>query len=208
MEPGALDPDKMSFEELLDRARDGCRLSLGELLERCRKYLLFQSRRQARGHLNPKAAPSDLVQDTLLEAVRDFPRFRGKSRKEFLGWIFSMLTNNLQNLRRAYGAGTKRELAGEVRLDLQQPQGPLKKRLVSHARSPSSVAIHKEEETAAHRVLAEMPESYRTILQLRMVQRLPFKVIAHRLGSTPQALRQVWRRAVRHLAAALQEQKS
>lgn len=203
MESGRPNPKDAEFEELLDRARDGCQECLGELLERCRTYLLFESRRRAGRHFRPKTAPSDLVQDTFLEAVRDFAQFRGKSRQEFLGWIFQVLTHNVRNLQRAYGAGTKREVSGEVRLDERHTQWRLRQELLAHVRTPSSEFIHNEEETQAQRVLAEMPESYRTILHLRMVQRLPFKAIAAQLGSTPEALRQTWRRAVRELASAL-----
>ena len=42
-----------------------------------------------------KMAPSDLVQETCLQATRDFPNFEGWSEAELRGWLRKILLNNL-----------------------------------------------------------------------------------------------------------------
>ena len=52
-------------------ARGGSREALGEALESCRAYLLLVANRELDDDLQAKGAPSDLVQETFLEAQRD-----------------------------------------------------------------------------------------------------------------------------------------
>lgn len=53
-------------------ARDGSDDALGESLEACRAYLLLVARQEIDPALMAKAGASDLVQETFLEAQRDF----------------------------------------------------------------------------------------------------------------------------------------
>ena len=45
--------------------------------------------------------PSDLVQETFLEAHRDFPRFTGPTERELLAWLRRILARNLVDQRAA-----------------------------------------------------------------------------------------------------------
>ena len=65
---------------LLD-ARSGKEESLGKLLQSHLNYLKLMARTHLDKKLQGRTSPSDVVQETLLEAHRDFPRFRGTSRK-------------------------------------------------------------------------------------------------------------------------------
>jgi RNA polymerase sigma-70 factor (ECF subfamily) len=141
----------------------------------------------------------------MLEAMRDFPQFRGKSRKEFLVWIFRMLQNNMRNFQRSYETGTKRQIRVEVRLDDAAEAGDLKECLIADTRSPSSEAVHHEEEALIRRAVNELPEHYRSVLRMRTLQRLPFEQIAAQLGSSTQNVRQIWHRAMRQLAHAMKD---
>ena len=64
-------------EELLTAARGGDSQALGQLLEAYRAYLLLLGRVQLEGRLRRKVDPADVVQETLLEAFRDFAQFQG-----------------------------------------------------------------------------------------------------------------------------------
>src|SRR5690349_15670639 len=64
----------------LQEARTGSLEALGELLEQCRDYLLTIARRELPPPLQAKVDPADVVQETFIEATRDFAHFRGKTK--------------------------------------------------------------------------------------------------------------------------------
>ena len=101
----------------LAAARRGNDNALGELLKACRAYLLLVAHQEIAPALMAKAGPSDLVQETFLEARRDFGEFRGLTEAEFLGWLRKILLNNLANFRRRYRRTGKREVTREIAID-------------------------------------------------------------------------------------------
>src|SRR5881227_3052651 len=89
-------------EELLRLARAGDGPSLGHLLELYRNYLALLARLQIGRRLQGKVDPADLVQETFLEAHRDFAQFRGSTDVEFAAWLRRILVRNLANLLRSF----------------------------------------------------------------------------------------------------------
>src|SRR5689334_8802586 len=87
--------DRREPEKLLHRARQGDRDSLGALLELYRNYLQLLARTQIDLHLQSRAHPSDVVQETFLEASRHFPQFRGTTEGELLAWLRRILIHQL-----------------------------------------------------------------------------------------------------------------
>ena len=78
-------------------------LSLSDVaLESCRDYLHLIATRGLDADLAAKGGASDLVQETLLGAYRDFGAFHGRSREELLAWLRKILQNNLAVHRRRY----------------------------------------------------------------------------------------------------------
>src|SRR5437868_7661720 len=100
-------------EELLDRARAGGGLALGQLLELYRSYLALLARVQIGRQLQSKVDAADLVQDTFLEAHRHFGQFRGQTEAAFLRWLRQILAGVISNVLRHY-LGTK---GRDVRLE-------------------------------------------------------------------------------------------
>ena len=68
------------FAGMLDRARAGSREALGQILDACRAYLVVIARAGRDPALQAKANPSDMVQETFLEAQRDFTNSAGIPR--------------------------------------------------------------------------------------------------------------------------------
>src|SRR3974390_1617541 len=100
-------------EQLLGLARAGDGVALGELLELYRNYLSLLARLQIGRRLQGKADPADLVQETFLEAHRNFGLFRGHTEAEFVAWLRQILAGRLGLLLRRY-FGTK---GRDVRLE-------------------------------------------------------------------------------------------
>src|SRR5438445_8766187 len=97
----------------IDKAEERAR---EELFDRYRHYLKVLADVQLGRHLRTKCEASDLVQQTLLEAHRDFARFTGKHEGELLAWLRRILANNLYNEAR-YHAAQQRAAAREVSLE-------------------------------------------------------------------------------------------
>jgi RNA polymerase sigma-70 factor (ECF subfamily) len=92
------------IDALLTKARLGDREAFGKLLDQFRSYLRLLARHQLGQRLREKIDDSDLIQETFLEAQRDFAQFRGSSEAELAAWLRRILAHNLANqMERYYG---------------------------------------------------------------------------------------------------------
>ena len=188
----------------LSAARGGSREALGQVLEACRGYLLLIANRELDVSLQPKGGPSDLVQDTFLEAQRDFAGFKGTTTEELKAWLRQMLLNNLANFARRYRQTAKRELGREVGLPASNESDGQEIRLIAEALSPSGEAMASEQMQALGRALDRLPPDYRRVLLLRFQEQRTFEEIGRAMERTPNAARMLWLRAVEHLQHELE----
>ena len=64
-------------------------------LGRYRSWLGLLARLQVEPRFRAKFDPSDIVQQTMLEAVRDSPNFRGSTEAELAAWLRKILAHVL-----------------------------------------------------------------------------------------------------------------
>jgi len=188
-------------EKWIVEAQKGNREALGRLLEMCRHYLLLVANKELPPALWAKVAPSDIVQDSLLEAGRDFPRFDGGSEEELLAWLRGILRNNVANIRRHFEA-EKRQVSREVQLE-DSAADALLHNVAAPTETPSKHAQAREQDEQLERAMQQLPEHYRQVLFLHTTDNLTFAQIAEKLGSTTEAVRKLWGRAVEELAKHL-----
>jgi RNA polymerase sigma-70 factor, ECF subfamily len=186
----------------IEAARLGSPDALGQLLAYCRAYLLAVANERLEPELQAKVGASDVVQDTFLEAQRDFSRFRGGSEEELLAWLRQILLHNLANLSRQYRQTDKRQIDREIHLS-QAPAGELLQALADDDSTPSGHALRQERDKSLEQALAQLPEHLRNVLQWRAYELCSFEEIGRRLGRSAGAARKQWARAVERLQQIL-----
>jgi RNA polymerase sigma-70 factor, ECF subfamily len=180
---------------LLQEARAGDLEVLGGALESCREYLLLIAARGLDAGLIAKGGPSDLVQDTLLGAYRDFGGFHGSSRDELLAWLRKILWNNLAVHRRRYRGTRKRQVSLEVPIDGAAGAAALHG-LRCDSATPGTAAMRREQSAVLSAALERIPEDYRRVVIWYQYDRLTFEQIGERLGRSGDAIRKLWSRAL------------
>jgi len=197
--------EPLAVSTLLDRARQGDAQALDQLFAMCRNYINIVARSQIEGWLRAKVDASDLVQQTLLEAYRDFPRFHGATEGEWLAWLRRILSHNAADFVRRYHKTDKRRAGREVALidpgDSQAPDGLAN--LAADGESPSQALLRKERELQLADALARLAPDHCEVIVLRNLQRLPFDEVAQRMNRSRPAAQMLWMRAMQKLQEAL-----
>lgn len=184
----------------LPAAQAGCPQALGQTLEACRRYLLWMARREIDIDLQAKGGASDLVQETFLEAQRDFAQFHGNSEAELLAWLRKLLLNNLSNFVRRYRDTAKRRVGDEVALGTGSDETGIS----AGGASPCDEAIERERVELLRQALDRLPEDYRRILVLWQQEERTFEEISEIVGCSRNTARARWLRAIKQLQQELQ----
>src|SRR5262249_7489 len=152
--------------------------------------------------LQSRLDAADVVQETLIEACRDFPRFQGRTEKDLLAWLRQVLRNNLANERRRHMQTAMRDIRCEIPLT----EGTLDRvgsLACREGEAPSARAQARERTEVLERALRQLPEHYRQVLCLRTWEELTFAQVGKRLRCSTEAARKLWGRAAEELAIVL-----
>lgn len=192
----------LSVSDLLHRARRDPR-DAERLFAVCRNYLWVLARAHVERRLQAKVDASDLVQQTLLEAYRDFASFHGSTEAEWLAWLRRILVHNAANYVRHWQATAKRQATREVAFaSFDSSNGPTFDPPAKQE-TPSERLIRQERELLVADAIAQLPPDYQEVIHLRNLQRLPFQVVAERMGRSRPAVQMLWLRALQKLHALL-----
>jgi RNA polymerase sigma-70 factor (ECF subfamily) len=196
-----------SLQRLLDAMRRGDAAAQGEVLARFQPWLHLLARVQIDSRFQGKLGPSDVVQQTLLEACRALPQFRGQTEAELAAWLRQVLAHVLAHEIRRYRGTQQRDVAREVSLEqaVAESSQKLGALLAESGPSPSQQAARHEDELRLADVLAQLPGDYRDVIVLRHLEGLSHEDIAQRLGRSPGAVRMLWVRALARLRQELGE---
>jgi len=188
-------------DRLLAEAKGGGEEQLGKLLTLYRNYLTILATTQLDARLRRRISPSDLVQEAMLGAYRDFGKFRGNTERELLAWLRQILINCLHHAYEAHIQAGRRDVRREISLDdmnraMDHSVIRLAHVLADRGPSPSAPARERERSVALADQLAKLKSDDRDVIVLRNLQGLSFEEVAERMGRKPGAVRMLWRRAI------------
>lgn len=196
--------DKTGVADLLVRARSGDEEALNRLFALCRNYLALVARTQVEGRLRAKVDASDVVQQTLLEAHRDFARFHGQTEGEWLAWLRRILAHNSADFIRRFHGTDKRRAGREVALGHPADSSVPGLELSDGGETPSQEILRKERELQLADAIARLSADHQEVIILRNLHGLPFDEVARRLGRSRPAAQMLWLRAMRKLQQLLE----
>ncbi len=187
-------------EQLIADARLKADEALGPLLDLYRGYLGLLAKLEVGPKLQRKIDPSDIVQETLLDAHRQFPRFEGTTEAQFLAWLRRLLAGKAANTVRHYFGTQSRnlqhELEGQFSESFDRVSGFLSRFAVAHSESPSQQVLRREQSVIIADALMQLPSDYRMVIVLRHWDELTFPEIAERMHRSVDSVEKLWLRAL------------
>ena len=185
----------------IQQAQAGDQATLGRLLESYQNYLRLLARIEIGRRLQGKVDASDIVQETFLEAHRQFPLFQGTAEAQLAKWLRTILAGTVANVVRRYAGTQARNLRLERELveGLDQSTCALEQMLVDRHSSPSHQAMRGEQSLQVAAAMSRLPEDYQTVLVLRHLEGLSFPQVAVRMDRSVDSVEKLWLRGLTRL---------
>lgn len=178
-----------------------------QMLERFRAYLHFLARAQMGDAPQGLLDPSDIVQQTMLEAHEKRAQCRATGDAERAAWLRTILARNVVDAFRAQkrlkrGAGKTRAIESL----LEQSSLRLASFLASDDPTPSSLAGRHEDAVLLAGALATLPELQRRAIMLKYWNKSSVAEIAESLGKTRVAVAGLLKRGLGTLRDQLRDE--
>ena len=175
-------------------------------LEQFRGYLYVLARLHMGPRLQAKLDASDVVQQTMVQAVAGLDQFRGASEAQTAAWLRQILARCLANLARDHRR-QKRDVTRERSLEvaLDQSASRLEVFLAADQSSPSHKAQRKEQMLQVADALAGLPEAQREAVVLHHLENRTLAEVGRHLDRTPAAVAGLIKRGLRTLRLKFEE---
>jgi RNA polymerase sigma-70 factor (ECF subfamily) len=189
--------------QLVNLARQGDAYAQDQLLVKYRPYLRLLAWRRLPSFVNRRADGSDVVQQTLVDAFRGLPDFRGATEPEFTAWMIRLLDRNLLLAARANTADKR-----DIRREAHDRHGESSAQLNWHSLGATGSSPHVRVirgEAALHlaQALDQLPEDQRTAVEMRYLDQQPLRAIADVMQRSVNSVAGLIRRGVEALEAHL-----
>ncbi len=184
----ACDAERSSTSASGSREHSASQPSEQDLLK-YRDYLRMLAYTQFKPELRRKIDPSDVVQQTMIEAVRDWDRHRGANDLERRAWLRKMLANNLLDLLREFRRD-KRDMSREQSMDesVRETSQRLRDMIAGDTSTPSMIVSKNEDSQRLAELLAELPDQQRDAITMHRWQGMTLNEIGEKMGKSQQAV--------------------
>lgn len=170
----------------------------GSRLEQYRAYLRLLARLQLAPQLRRHMDPSDMVQQTLLEAYRSLDQFVGRTEGELTAWLRQILAHQMAHALRDL-TRLKRDVTREQSLDaaLAESSSRLDAWLVAEQMTPGEQAQRNEEILRVAEAMEQLPEAQREAVILHYWEEWPLARIAEHMERSSAAVAGLLQRGLR-----------
>ena len=178
-------------------------------INRFRSYLRMIARLQFDPRLRTKLDPSDVVQQTMLQAHRALEEFRGTTDAELAAWLRQILARNLQHVQRDYGR-KRRDVGREQSLEaaVEQSSVRIDAWLAADQSHPSARAVQKEDALHLASALESLPDTQRQAVELHYLSGKSLKQIAEHMDKSVTAVAGLLHRGLKNLKGVLNDSSS
>lgn len=173
-------------------------------MEDYRSYLMLLAETRLDRRLQGKLDPSDVVQQTLLNAHQGWAQFRGTSEAELVAWLRQILARTLLNCLRDFRRA-KRDVFRERSLQeaLEDSSARLEGWLAAEQSTPSQQALRGERLVQVAEAVRHLPEGQRQAIVLFYWQGCSLAEIAEGLGRSVPAVAGLLHRGLKQLGQRL-----
>jgi RNA polymerase sigma-70 factor (ECF subfamily) len=197
--------DPGSDQVLITRAIGGDRAALERLLLarslRLSRHIARKLPETQRGIIDV----DDVVQETLIQAIRDIGTCQARTDASFTAWLATIADHRLQDMLK--GAGRRKRGGGRRLQRAEQGQGSswlsLIDVLADSTHTPSQSVARREAVRAIQVAVAALPDDQREAVRLRYLEGKSIDETAVEMGRTPAAVNGLVRRAKRALRESL-----
>ena len=190
--------------ELVTLAKDGDKSALNRLYTVYAERVRWMVRFRMGTELRSKLESMDLVQETLIHALKRLDDFTYKDEGDFVRWISKIAENEVRGNLRKLHAG-KRDIRKEVRFDKDgSATGPgfVASPGLIRTTTPSVIMSRKDEMVKLEKAMDELKPQYREVIILTKIEGLSYKEISEKLGKSNDAIRKLVSRAMAELTVA------
>ena len=191
--------------DLVARARLGDDGALSNLFEIFRPQLVRMVGLRLDAPLRGRLDPDDVVQQSWLEIIRRFPKWRAQASPPYHLWVRLVTSETLAQLRRHHLA-TMRDARHEVATAESRPSvsaASVAEVLVAGGTTPTKALVRAELRARVLSALEELEDLDREIVVLRQFEGLSNEDAAAELGIEPPAASKRFVRALARLRPAL-----
>jgi RNA polymerase sigma-70 factor (ECF subfamily) len=186
-------------------ATAGDQLALAKLLAAYHPVLAARVATRLDPSVRARLSPEDVLQEVYLQVFRQVARFEQRGPQSFLNWVLTILDHKLVDVHRSAHC-EQRDVAREWPLQASARTNSywsLLDQVYRDSTTPSRIVRQDEAVAALMASVAQLPEAYRCVIELRFLEGLPVAQVAHRLGKSEDAVVALTQRALKALREAL-----
>jgi RNA polymerase sigma-70 factor, ECF subfamily len=199
-----------AVQELIDRARQGDKAAVDQLLTQFRDSLRRMVALRLDPALTARLDASDVVQDVLVEASRRLDDYLRSSSMPFHLWLRHIAKDHVIDAHRKHRKAQRRSIDREQSLVpralSEHSSVEMMGQIFDQEMTPATAAIRHELEQRLANAIGQLEEDDREIILMRLYEQLSNQEIATVYGLTEPAAAMRYLRAVRRLQAMLTPQ--